>query len=100
MLNLADGLLGQGTRTLILLTVNLPEREIDRAVLRPGRCLAHIEFGRLNTADCRAWLGDPTAEVPTDGLTLAELYARAGEGSPRVNASAPTRGDIAIGAYI
>jgi hypothetical protein len=43
-------------------------------VIRPGRCLASIEVGRLPYAEATAWLGSAGGIGP-DGATLAELYA-------------------------
>jgi hypothetical protein len=56
LLNIADGLLGQGTRTLLLITTNEPVRELHPAVRRPGRCLADIEFAPLSVHEAEAWL--------------------------------------------
>lgn len=98
LLNLADGLLGQGSRTLVLLTANLPDREIDRAILRPGRCLAHVEFGRFGVTESRDWLRDPAASIPLEGMTLAELYERSGHGARHVSRAA--REELSFGAYL
>lgn len=79
LLNLADGLVGQGLKQLILMTTNEPIEELHAAVTRPGRCLANLRFGPLTKVDANAWLKShgvkPTASGPT---TLAELYARTG----------------------
>lgn len=45
LLNAADGLLGQGTRTLFLLTTNEPMEGLHPALSRPGRCLASLHLG-------------------------------------------------------
>jgi hypothetical protein len=73
LLNVADGMLGQGLNTLVLLTTNEEIARLHPAVVRPGRCLCLIEFERFNTAEARAWLGDDSV---TDEPTLAELYER------------------------
>jgi hypothetical protein len=44
---------------------------LHTAVVRPGRCLAHIEIGPLSPAVASAALGRPVAGP----VTLAELYA-------------------------
>ncbi|HEY7107341.1 MAG TPA: DUF5925 domain-containing protein [Acidimicrobiia bacterium] len=73
LLNVADGMLGQGLNTLVLLTTNEEIARLHPAVVRPGRCLCLIEFDRFSTAEARAWLDDPTvAGEPT----LAELFER------------------------
>jgi hypothetical protein len=72
LLNLTDGLLGQGCRTLVGITTNEDLARLHPAVTRPGRCLAQIEVGPLPQREAEAWLG---SEVGPDGATLAELYA-------------------------
>jgi hypothetical protein len=74
LLNLTDGLLGQGRNALIAITTNEDLASLHPAVVRPGRCLASIEVGRLRYAEAVAWLGR-SAGVGPDGATLAELYA-------------------------
>jgi hypothetical protein len=74
LLNLTDGLLGQGRNALIAITTNEDLAALHPAVVRPGRCLASIEVGRLPYAEAVAWLGT-SAGVGPDGATLAELYA-------------------------
>ncbi len=74
LLNLTDGLLGQGRDVLVAITTNEPLAALHPAVVRPGRCLAQIEIGRLTSAEASAWLG--TKEGVQNGATLAELYAR------------------------
>jgi hypothetical protein len=71
LLNLADGLLGQGLRCLFLLTTNDPLGAVHPALLRPGRCLATVEFGALSAAEAALALGRPVARP----MTLAELTA-------------------------
>ena len=74
LLNLTDGLLGQGRNVLVGITTNEDLERLHPAVVRPGRCLARIEVGQLTRAEAVAWLG--TSEgVGRDGATLAELYA-------------------------
>jgi Domain of unknown function (DUF5925)/ATPase family associated with various cellular activities (AAA) len=73
LLNLTDGLVGQGRDVLVALTTNRPLAGLHPAVVRPGRCLAQIEMGPLSHAEAAAWLGTPDG-VP-DRATLAELYA-------------------------
>jgi hypothetical protein len=80
LLNLTDGLLGQGRDVLVAITTNEPLAALHPAVVRPGRCLAQIEIGRLSAAEAAAWLGSPDAVA--GGATLAEMYAlRDGRGT-------------------
>jgi hypothetical protein len=76
VLNLTDGMLGQGLDLLVLITTNEPLGSLHPAVTRPGRCLAEIEFGALSPADANAWLAarDCPRRVTWEA-TLAELYA-------------------------
>jgi hypothetical protein len=77
LLNLVDGMVGQGLRVLVLVTTNEPLRRLHPAVARPGRCAARIEFEPFDEAEAAAWLA--TRGVRTEGagaLTLAHLFAR------------------------
>ncbi|GLZ77791.1 hypothetical protein Afil01_25980 [Actinorhabdospora filicis] len=79
LLNLTDGLLGQGRNLLIGLTTNEDLTRLHPAVIRPGRCLAQIEVGRFPYDEAVSWLGRPDG-IASGGATLAELCAlRSGE---------------------
>jgi hypothetical protein len=82
LLNLTDGMLGQGRDVLVAITTNEDLTRLHPAVIRPGRCLAQIEVGPLSAAEARRWLaaetaGDGAADaaIGPDGATLAELVA-------------------------
>ncbi|MFD9036543.1 DUF5925 domain-containing protein [Streptomyces sp. NPDC059567] len=82
LLNLTDGLLGQGRNVLVGVTTNEDLERLHPAVVRPGRCLARIEVGGLTRREAVGWLGTEEG-VPHDGATLAELYAlRRGTSAP------------------
>jgi hypothetical protein len=72
LLNASDGLLGRGTRNLVLLTTNDELGRLHPAVTRPGRCLSLIEFGLFPPAEASRWLGQPSS----DAMTLAEMFER------------------------
>ncbi|HEU5109591.1 MAG TPA: DUF5925 domain-containing protein [Micromonosporaceae bacterium] len=74
LLNLTDGLLGQGRKVLVAITTNEDLARLHPAVTRPGRCLASIEVPALSYGEAVRWRGR-TDGVPADGVTLAELYA-------------------------
>ncbi|MFI8854529.1 DUF5925 domain-containing protein [Streptomyces sp. 891-h] len=74
LLNLTDGLLGQGRNVLVGVTTNEDLERLHPAVVRPGRCLARIEVGSLSREEAVAWLGTEEG-IGRDGATLAELYA-------------------------
>jgi uncharacterized protein DUF5925/ATPase family protein associated with various cellular activities (AAA) len=82
LLNLTDGLLGQGSRTLVGITTNEDLARLHPAVTRPGRCLAQIEVGPLPRGEAQTWLG--AEGVGPDGATLAELYALKNDLAPVV----------------
>lgn len=71
LLNLSDGILGQGLNPIILLTTNEPLNKLHPAVVRPGRCLDITEFLPLSPSEVSSWLGLPR----TAPLTLAEAFA-------------------------
>jgi hypothetical protein len=78
ILNLADGLLGQGQRCLLLVTTNEPIGRLHPALRRPGRCWAEIEFTPFNGREATSWLRRRGASRRApDGATLAELFALA-----------------------
>ncbi|GAA2878171.1 hypothetical protein GCM10010517_40160 [Streptosporangium fragile] len=74
LLNLTDGLLGQGRDVLVAITTNEDLARLHPAVVRPGRCLAQIEVGRLPYDEAVRWLGTSEGVSPA-GATLAELFA-------------------------
>ncbi len=79
LLNAVDGLLGQGSRVLLLITTNEELGTLHPAVTRPGRCASQIEFQPLSPAEAKAWLharnGRGEATIPKGLRTIAELYA-------------------------
>lgn len=87
LLNLTDGLLGQGGNVIVAVTTNEKIGRLHPAVLRPGRCMAQIEVGPLPYEQATAWLGR-SAGVGAYGATLAELLALR-DGAPTVGAPAP-----------
>ncbi|GII27952.1 DUF5925 domain-containing protein [Planotetraspora mira] len=74
LLNLTDGLLGQGRDVLVAITTNEDFDRLHPAVVRPGRCLAQIEVGKLDAEQAATWLGGREG-IGADGATLAELFA-------------------------
>lgn len=75
LLNLTDGMLGQGRDVLVAISTNEDLSRLHPAVTRPGRCMAQVEIGKLTPAEARTWLGDTPADIPAGGATLAELVA-------------------------
>ena len=76
LLNVVDGIVGQGLRILVLVTTNEPLARLHPAISRPGRCAARIEFAPFGREEAEVWLaerGGP-AGAP-EHPTLARLYA-------------------------
>jgi len=83
LLNVVDGILGQGLRVLVLVTTNDDLRRLHPAVSRPGRCLAGVEFAGFTREEADAWFSRNGIEGEAREGTLAGLYAQAsGEASP------------------
>jgi hypothetical protein len=81
LLNLTDGILGHGLRVLLLITTNEPMRALHPAVVRPGRCLADVQFRPFSFREATEWLDGvaPPRTAPSEHLTLAELYRARGD---------------------
>ena len=76
LLNLTDGLLGQGMNSLVLVTTNEPIGQMNPAVHRPGRCWAEVEFDALPTREANRWLSRRGSEARVQRPTpIADLYA-------------------------
>jgi hypothetical protein len=76
-LNVADGLIGQGLRVLVLVTTNEEIRKLHPAVARPGRSAANVLFEALAPDEASAWLARHGlyGEERTPA-SIAELYSR------------------------
>jgi hypothetical protein len=109
LLNLTDGMLGQGRDVLVAITTNEDLTHLHPAVVRPGRCLAQIEVGRLSQLEATDWLTSQTSgrpegqagptQIGPDGATLAELVAmRTGE--RQVITTEPRRTTNGTGFYL
>ena len=76
LLNISDGILGQGTRTMILITTNEDLGRLNSAITRPGRCFSEIGFERFDVDEANTWLRDGGCDSRVDGArNLSELYA-------------------------
>lgn len=79
LLNLSDGILGQSTRILILVTTNEDIGRLNPAITRYGRCLSEIGFRRFGIEDGATWLRSAGGKAGLDASrTLSELYAMIG----------------------
>ncbi|RJO72304.1 AAA family ATPase [Nocardia panacis] len=98
LLNLTDGILGQGRDVLVAITTNEELSRLHPAVVRPGRCLAQIEVGRLSSAEAAEWLARSGRRDPVEaGATLAELVDLR-DGSARIR-SVPSE-SVSAGMYL
>jgi hypothetical protein len=76
LLNLVDGLIGQGLRIGVLITTNDPLSGFHPAVSRPGRCGAAIAFDTFGQEEADQWLArEGVAAQGRDKTSLAELMA-------------------------
>jgi len=74
LLNVSDGLIGQGSRLLYLLTTNSDLAVLHSALVRPGRSLGVVEFRKFSQDEGHRWLG-ADGPAPKGELSLAELFA-------------------------
>jgi hypothetical protein len=74
LLNVVDGLIGQGLRVLVLVTTNETLRSLHPAVSRPGRCVAQIEFVPFPADEADRWLEERGRQPGGSARTLASLY--------------------------
>ena len=87
LLNVVDGLIGQGLRVLVLVTTNDPLRSLHPAVARPGRCVAQIEFTAFPPEEADAWLEHRGLTGDGSARTLASLFGN--PDGPEVDARRP-----------
>jgi hypothetical protein len=76
LLNVTDGILGQGVNAVLLITTNEELARLHPALTRPGRCLAQVEFAPFSAREVVEWRADDRP-APRGPLTLAELYGDA-----------------------
>ncbi len=82
LLNLTDGLLGQGLQILTMITTNEEIKDLHPAIARPGRCASSLLFEPLSAKESKSWL--EKHNLPSNGhgeQTLADLYAKLNEES-------------------
>lgn len=75
LLNLTDGMTGDALGLQVICTLNGEVADLDPALLRPGRLIAHREFGPLSaveSARLAVHLGAATTEFE-EPMTLAEI---------------------------
>ncbi len=76
LLNVCDGLIGQGLRIMVLITTNEDLGTLHPAIVRPGRCYANITFETFDQAQAGEWLRSHSVQdmpMPSRS-TIAQLY--------------------------
>lgn len=87
LLNLRDGLLGQGQKLLLLITTNEEVQNLHPAIVRHGRCLTNLEFPEFSELETHEWFESHgyTSSSSSKKLTLSDLYAAPGTEASIVN---------------
>ena len=76
LLNVSDGLIGQGLNVLFLVTTNERVEHLHPAITRPGRCLFDVEFAPLSYAEAKDWAKNRAFTLADRShYRLAELFA-------------------------
>lgn len=76
LLNVTDGILGQGLEIALLVTTNEPVGRLHPAVHRDGRCHSRIEFNALPVAAANQWLSGNKSNASVQAATpISRLYA-------------------------
>lgn len=77
LLNITDGLFGQGREDLFVITFNEEVSSIDPAFLRPGRCIETVSFDKFSIDEANRWFAERKYNHTADkDLTLAEMYSK------------------------
>lgn len=83
LLNIVDGMIGQGLDILVILTTNEEIHTFNEAITREGRVHTMIEFEKFDVEKTKEWLTEHDLEISdsinerikkSDGLSLAECY--------------------------
>lgn len=75
LLNLTDGMLGDALGLHVVCTLNCELADLDPALLRPGRLVAHRDFDLLDAHEVRRLAAALGLQVPAaDRASLAELF--------------------------
>lgn len=79
LLNVVDGLIGQGLNVMVMITTNEELHSLHEAVQRPGRCGNLMKFSNLSTKKANDWLKEQGSELSVaTPHSLAKLYALVG----------------------
>jgi len=76
LLNITDGLLNDVTKIQVIATFNMDKKNIDKALLRPGRLLKECKFDKLSIEEAKAVAKNLNKDITiTADMTLAEIYS-------------------------
>jgi len=81
ILNMTDGLLGDGLKLKFICTFNASLKEIDKALLRKGRLIAKYNFGKLETDKVNRLIESKKLPIPkvTESMSLADIFNYEGQ---------------------
>lgn len=88
LLNVGDGIVGQGLKVLILLTTNESPDRLHPALSRPGRCLSQIWFRKFQRLEAQAAFAHLDGLPDGQELSLAEVM----NGTPSTDSETPSTG--------
>lgn len=75
LLNITNGLLNDATKMQVIATFNMDKKNIDKALLRPGRLLGECKFDKLNVEEAKALAEFLKKDIEiTVPMTVAEIY--------------------------
>lgn len=81
LLNVVDGLIGQGLKLMVFVSTNEQLDKLHPAVSRAGRCFAKIEFPALTPDEVAEWLTAHGIDHADSSQSLSELYGKVGGNS-------------------
>lgn len=74
MLNMTDGILADALKIKFICTFNTNEKNIDEALLRPGRCRMKYDFEKLKKDRAIKAAQKLGLKIPNKDISLAELF--------------------------
>jgi hypothetical protein len=75
LLNITNGLLNDATKMQVIATFNMDKKNIDKALLRPGRLLGDLKFDKLTTEDAKILAQHLNKDMEiTVPMSVAEVY--------------------------
>jgi hypothetical protein len=87
LLSITDGILGEFLKLQVICTINCEARELDPALLRPGRLVAHRHFDRMKQERAERLAASLGRTLPTaEDYSLAEVFSGQIEATPKPRA--------------